>query len=578
MDLIRDAFVVLDRGMAYTGSNKKAVELFPGLFNLQKGASILGLENWPAELSADTTASGTDTARKEIEFTLPQRPGKIYSGWTNRVASESGITLGWVILIQDITETVSLIRSIQAQRDEIAAMRDNLKEGIFLMDREYRIQDSYSRAMEDILSGTELQGKPFTELLNKSFSPGELAAVGDYFTMIMDKSVDAEMLEDMNPLKEFSYISTAAGAQKTLCCLFAPVDQGSGEIFVMGTIQDISAETILKKQLAEEEARRQNEMRGLFEVMQVDQKVFGDFIDDTNYEFDRINEMLKNKKLPDRQLLVNMYQSVHSIKSNAVIIGLSGYGEKLHAFETSIKNLREREDEPGFDDLLRIALELEKRMQDMDELIGIVKRLKKFGASGGPNASGETRGYEVFVGALRQACERVAADEQKDVSFVTDKFDREALEKGPRRVMKDILIQLLRNAVHHGIEKPDERLSLGKDKCGTVALSVTVEDTSMIRMVVRDDGKGLDFDHIAKKAGERGLLKSAPGGKIDSRFLSQLIFSSGFSTSETEDIHAGRGIGLNLVKDRLRELGGKITMRNQKGQGLAFDIRIPFAD
>ena len=177
MDLIRDSFVVLDWNMAYTGSNKNAQELFPALSQLQKEASIFELEDWPAEL---LDAAESDSVRRELEFTLPHRPGKIYSGWTNRVASETGATLGWVILIQDITETVSLIRSIQAQRDEIAAMRDNLKEGIFLMDREFSIQDSYSRSMEEILSGKDLRGRSFIDLLGASYNSGDLATVADY--------------------------------------------------------------------------------------------------------------------------------------------------------------------------------------------------------------------------------------------------------------------------------------------------------------------------------------------------------------------------------------------------------------
>ena len=570
MDLIRDAFVVLDRGMAYTGSNKKAHELFPALEELQKGASILTLENWPEALKTEQIDTVQTETRREIEFTLPQRPGKIYSGWLNRVTSESGATLGWVILIQDITETISLIRNIQAQRDEIAAMRDNLKEGLFLMDREYRIQPSYSRALEDVLSGRELQGKRFTDLLAKSFAQKDLETTADYFTMIMEKTVDAAMLEEINPLQEFSYISTETGEHKTLRCIFAPVDQGGGEVHVMGTIQDISAETALKKQLAEEEARRQEEMRNLFEVMQVDQKTFGNFIEDTDYEFERINGMLKDKKLSNRQMLINLYQSVHAIKSNAVIVGLATYGEKLHALEAEIKLIRDKETEPEFDDLLHVTIELEKRMQDRDRLPEIIKRLREFNASGGESVM---RDDEVFVQALKLACEKVAADERKKAAFTVKEFDKKALEKGQRRVMQEILTQLVRNAVYHGIETPEQRLALGKEETGKISLSVKVEGDA-IRMVLEDDGQGLDFARIARKAEERGLIRD-PAHKTNVQFLTNVIFSPGFSTSDTENMHAGRGIGLNLVRDRLQELQGKMQIRSKKGLGLVYDMQIP---
>jgi len=567
MDLIRDAFVVLDRGMAYMGSNKKAFELFPALAELSKGASILKLENWPQEILGEQI-SAADYARHEIEFTLPQMPGKIYSSWTNKVASDSGNVLGWVILIQDITETKSLIRSIQAQRDEIAAMRDNLKEGIFLMDRQYLIQDSYSKALQEVLSGKNLKGRSFTDLLAKSYNNKDLAIVADYFKMIVDGSVDAEMLEDINPLREFSYVSTETGEHKTLRCMFAPIDQGGGNVFVMGTIQDITAEAILKRKLAEEEARRQEEMRSLFEVLQVDLKVFEDFTEDADFEFSRMSEVLKIEEIPNRQKLVNLFQSAHAIKSNAVIIGLFSFADKLHEFETDIKKLRDENEEPGSNDILRISEELKKIIQDKDKFPEILKRLKNF-----CSVSGNKTDDEVFIEALKQACKRVAEDENKKAEVIVKAFDREVLSKGPRRVMKEVLTQLVRNSVCHGIEKPEKRLGLGKDETGKINLSITIEN-DMVHMVLGDDGSGLNYKRIAQIAKEKGLLKKG-ADENNELLLSNIIFNPGFSTAENENINAGRGIGLNLVKDRLREVGGSMKLKSIKGRGLVFDIQIP---
>ena len=570
MDLIRDSFVILDWDMSYMGSNKKALELFPGLAELQKGVSILDLKDWPAELLSDPGDGKKTTAgRQEIEFSLPHIEEKIFSGWTNQVSSESGVTLGWVILIQDITETVSLIRNIRAQRDEIAVMRDNLKEGIFLMDRELKIQDSYSRAMEDVLSGKNLQGRCFTDLLSRSIGPKELASLADYFIMIMDRTVDPEMLEEINPLNEFSYISTETGEQKTLRCLFAPVDQGGGEVFVMGTIQDITAETILKRQLAEEEERRLDEMRSLFELIQADPVLFVTFNDDTDQDFRRIKETLLDKKINDKQRLINIYQSLHAVKSNAVIIGLSSYAEKLHILEGKIKELQEKEElNPA--ELSRFTEELERRMEDKNKFLDILKQLQRFGSASAGIKSDE----EIFLDSLKQACQKVAEDEGKKAVLLTNIFDVEAIKLGPRKVMNDILTQLIRNAVHHGIEKPDERLAKGKTETGKITLSVRLQD-SCITMRLEDDGRGLDFDRIIEAALARGILKKPPADGEDPKLILKLIFSSGFSSSETEDIHAGRGVGLDLVRDRLREVNGKVVVSGKKDRGMVFNMKIP---
>jgi len=116
LDLIRDIFIVLDQNMAYTGSNNKAAELFPALTEQYKGKSILKLETWPQELRI---AENSQDSLREVEFTLPHIPGRNYSGWLNRIACKSGKTLGWVILIQDITETVKMTAALKFFNDQL---------------------------------------------------------------------------------------------------------------------------------------------------------------------------------------------------------------------------------------------------------------------------------------------------------------------------------------------------------------------------------------------------------------------------------------------------------------------------
>jgi two-component system chemotaxis sensor kinase CheA len=570
LDLIRDAFVVLDKDMNYSSFNKNALELFPALETLPKGSAITKLPDWPEALSEPEPSGGAgEDTRKEKEFTLPRKPGRNYSGWVNAVAGEDKKTVGWVVLIQDITQTVNLINGIQAQRDEIAAMRDNLKEGLFLLDKDRVIQPSYSRALENVLSGKDLQGKDFVDLLEKSYSPKDLETVRDYFNMLFDGSVDAETLEDINPLEEFKYISTETGEHKTLRGLFTPIDQGKGETFILGTFQDITAEAELKKKLAEEESRRQDEMRTIFELLQVEHQVFNNFTEDADYEFERINNTLKNAKLSPKDLLVEIYQSVHAIKSNSLIVGLVSFGEKLHRLESELKELRDK-DHVVFDDLLHITVELENRMKDRDKFLDIIKRLKTFNSGDIENVKSDK---DVFVETLSQACEKAAADLGKKARFVVDSFDGGVLDSGQRRVMKEILTQLVRNSVSHGIEPPEERKAKGKDETGTISLALSTGNGG-IHIILKDDGKGLCFEKIAASALAKGLIKETE--KTDRKALTQVIFMPGFSTSETENMHSGRGIGLNLVRDRLRELHGTMRLQNSAG-GLVFDIFIPAA-
>jgi two-component system chemotaxis sensor kinase CheA len=568
IDLIRDAFVVLDRDMNYVSCNKNALLLFPALEAFPKGKEIYGLENWPGELTVpEGRIPGGDTGEKN--FTLPQCPGRSYAGWMNALTGEDKSIAGWVVLIHDITETVDLINNIQAQHDEIAAMRDNLKEGLFFIDRNYIVQPSYSKALENVLACTNIHGKSFLDILRQSFSPKDLETIRDYFDMLFEGSMDAETLEDLNPFQEFSYTSVETGYKKTLRGLFVTVDRGKGDILILGTFQDITAEVELKRQLAAEEAKRHDEMQMVFELLQVEPRVFNSFIEDADYEFNRINETLKERQVPAREAVVNVYQSVHAIKSNALIVGLTSYGEKLHYLETELKELREK-DRINFDDLLHIAVELDKRMKDKDKFLDIIQRIKNFTSEKIVDAKGE---QEVFIETLSRACSRASSDLDKKVQFTVASFDKAAIDGKERRTMKEILIQLVRNAVYHGIESPEERAKKGKKGTGDISLSVALEDSG-IHIILKDDGQGLDFRKIAEKARALGFIQKDEDAE-DKKLLSRVIFSPGFSTSESENRHAGRGIGLNIVSERLKELRGTIRLQSVQDRGLLFDIRIP---
>jgi two-component system chemotaxis sensor kinase CheA len=439
------------------------------------------------------------------------------------------------------------------------------------MDRNCVIQPSYSKALEDVLSCANIQGKSFLDMLRQSFSAKDIETIRDYFDMIFDASMEAEELEELNPFQEFSYTSAETGDRKTLKGLFAVVDRGKGEVFILGTFQDITEETKLKKQLAEEESMRQDEMQTVFELLQVDPGVFNSFIEDADYEFNRINETLKEKKIPARDAVVRIFQSVHAIKSNALVIGLGSFGKKLHHLETSLKELREKK-RISFDDVLLVTVELGKRMKDKDKFLDTVERIKDFTAGKG-DESGVKNEQEVFIETLSRACGKASLDLGKKIRFTAAPVDHTALGGRERGVMKEILTQLVRNSAYHGIESPEERIKKGKKETGNISLSVTLEN-GCIRMIFKDDGQGLNFSRIAERASALGLIKNGKDA-ADKKLLSKVIFSPGFSTSETENMHAGRGMGLNLVSERLKELHGTIRLQNVRGGGLLFDIRIP---
>ena len=459
-----------------------------------------------------------------------------------------------------------------AERDEIAVMKDSMQIGLFFMDQNFVIQDHYSRYLEEMLSQTELFGKLFTDVISASVTPNELTAIIDYFGMVMERSYDQDMLDDINPLTELHYVNAETGDRKVFQFAFATVERGRGEVFLLVTVYDITARVELQKRLAEEEAKRQEEMQSVFELIQVDRGVFNDFMSDMEYEFGNIDKALKNEELSAHDALVKTYQAVHAIKSNAVILGLNVFGNKVHNLESKIKKLREMEGEVPFSEMLNLTVDIESISQEREGFKVIIDKLQAYG--GGAKSGGEHQNVKVLIESLAKTTSKASEDMGKKIKFAASEVDPAAIDNGPRRVMKEVLMQLIRNSVVHGIEAPEDRKAKGKNETGIIKLSIKMtEDRKRIELKLSDDGKGLDYKKIAEKAVANKLIKKEEANNKD--MLLKAIFMPGFSTAETEGVHAGRGIGLNLVKDRIKEVNGVIKLRSEPDKGTLFFVSLP---
>jgi len=458
-----------------------------------------------------------------------------------------------------------LAATIKAEHDEITVMRDNLKSGIFLMDKDLIIQDQYSPLLESILESSNLEGKKFSDYLTLSLTSNELSTLTDYFEMVRRRSFDADMLEDINPIQKLKYIGNEKN-EKTLRCHFLPIDHRTGETFIMGNLEDITAEIELEEQLRLEEAKRQGETRSLFEILQIDPDVFHDFIEDSEYEFDVLNENLKNNRISSEDTLVQIYKSIHAIKANSIILGLTNFSDKVHSIENDIKELQQKA-EVDFDDMLHLTVRINDIMNDKDNFKATIEKIKSFSAN-----TGRKNNADVLIESLKRACDKAALDLGKAVMLDIKGIDSDALNVCPRRLVKEILLQLVRNAVYHGIESPEERRSLDKNEAGRVSVSIK-NNAGMIHIRLQDDGRGLDFEKIRERSIKMHLIKESD--TIDNNKLLQAIFAPGFSTAGTENMHAGRGIGLSLVRDNIKECGGTIKIQTEPGKGTAFNIFLP---
>ncbi len=180
--------------------------------------------------------------------------------------------------------------------------------------------------------------------------------------------------------------------------------------------------------------------------------------------------------------------------------------------------------------------------------------------------------FESLVPNLRRTL-RGAADElgkraQLKVVGAQGEMDRSVLER-----MKAPFEHMLRNALTHGIEDPAERVARDKPMEGTVTIEVGRQGTEVL-VRVTDDGAGFDRDAIRAKAIQRGLLK--PDAPIADSELYNFVLQTGFSTASAVSQLAGRGVGMDVVANEIRQLGGSLAIQSERGRGTTFDIRLPF--
>ncbi len=167
----------------------------------------------------------------------------------------------------------------------------------------------------------------------------------------------------------------------------------------------------------------------------------------------------------------------------------------------------------------------------------------------------------------------VASKGGKRVELLTSgeetEFDRSVIEE-----ISDPLVHILRNAVDHGIETPEERAAAGKPEHGTIWLTAWNQEAS-IYLSIRDDGRGIDTNALRRKAIERGVVTREAAEGASEEAVLQYIFFAGLSTAKSVSDVSGRGVGMDIVRTNIERVNGRIEVRSSPGKGSEFILQLP---
>jgi two-component system chemotaxis sensor kinase CheA len=175
--------------------------------------------------------------------------------------------------------------------------------------------------------------------------------------------------------------------------------------------------------------------------------------------------------------------------------------------------------------------------------------------------------FQRMTRLVRELATKTSKKVQLEMQGENTEVDKTVIER-----LSDPITHIIRNSIDHGIETPAARLGLGKKEAGTIRLSAEQRGGRIV-IEITDDGQGINSERVLKKAREKGLV--APDAVLNTDEINNLIFLPGFSTAEVISDLSGRGVGMDVVRRNIQELGGRITLKSDPGRGMTIELALP---
>jgi HPt (histidine-containing phosphotransfer) domain-containing protein/PAS domain-containing protein len=497
----------------------------------------------------------------------------------------AGLVVLIVLLLNARRHQETRLREARQQTTDILR---TVKEGLFLLDEHLVIGSAYSSAMETLFQRTDFAGLGFDKLLENIVSEKTLATALKFVKVLWAERTNEKLVKSINPLGEVE-VHLAAGPGKFdtryLDFEFHRVRVDGKITHVLVSVSDVSSRVELARELQSSQQQAQAQVDTLLGILQIDPTHLAAFLSDSNAAMKMINAVLKEPAREEgafRKKLDTLFRQAHSVKGEAAALGLSSIESRAHSFEDDLKKLREKSDLSG-NDFLPLVIKLDDLLTHLQSVGDLVSRLSKFqipraeaspvAPASDPEATGPLGSDGGLGVALKQLAERVAADCGKEARVQCRGLDQ--VPEDYRRIVKDIAIQAVRNAVVHGIEQAPERTAAGKSAQGVVRVDFKRIDAGGFKLSVEDDGRGLATERIKEAALQKGFITADQMDSLDAKQTIALLFQPGFSTLESASKDAGRGVGMNLMADHMRQIGGRVGVATAPGKFTRVTITLP---
>jgi two-component system, chemotaxis family, sensor kinase CheA len=493
-----------------------------------------------------------------------------------RVVQIVGILLALANLAYIVFVLVRKLRAgddlIDQQHREHAQIMANVREGLFLLNKDGTIGSQMSASFPEVMGQPASPGMDFLSILKNLVPEKDHDAATEYVDLLFGDRVKESLVASLNPLSQLELRGpdeTGEMTSRFISLQFSRVKAGREITHLLVTAQDVSDRVRLTQAVKDAEARAQEEIKGLLDLLELEPAVSKRFLIDTEQSLDAINDALRGagqtRDYPST--ISEIFRRVHKLKGEATVHNLTLFETLAHRFETMLSELRDRPNLNG-DDLLAIPPHLEDIYSRTAKLRSLAERMSSKDAHLVQSAaSGHEFGY-----MLEALAEKVSANQKKKVRVLADVPDYGTLPESKAAMLRDIAIQLVRNAVVHGIEDANERVMSSKTETGSIHVTLKRLDADKFEFAVRDDGRGVIPEHIRESLVKSGRYSRAEADALDERALVMKLFEPGISTSATVDNDSGRGVGLDVVAEKVKAMGAQIRLGTRPNLFTQFNI------
>jgi len=465
-------------------------------------------------------------------------------------------------------------RLAEAARREVDDILGTVSEGLLLVHADGRVGTQFSRSVHALLGQTVQAGQDFRALLQRALGPERAEEAADYLKLLFDPKVKPALLEQINPLRLVPVRRAAGDAEPPRHLTFSvrQVREGNRVRELLVTMFDVSEKVRLERELAASQLAARSDVEDLLRMLETDPGPLRAFLTSARARLDAFNQGLREVGrglVPTGAWLAEAARMLHGIKGEAALYGLGVLSRQIHQMESVLGPLTQRQ-QPQGPELIALAVELAQVISQVERLQRMLDRLARSGNTAGSTgaATATANGPAHLIEQLAHLTDTVARDAGKRARLVVQ-GDLPALPPQSLEVLQTVLPQLVRNAVVHGIEAPAERARAGKAPAGEVRLSLTQADDGTLTVALSDDGGGIPLERLRARVAARGGRPDA----LTEQELISLIFEPDVSTAEQVSEHAGRGVGLALVREKLAAIGARLRVSTAPGQYTRFILQ-----